>query len=68
MRRVGGQLVESHGVGAVQAEVVGVLVVRQRARHLGLLVDHLSGRGGAVIKQELPREARNLLFGSWSRT
>lgn len=58
MREVGGHLVESHGVGTVQAEVVGVLVVRQRTRHLGLLVDHLSGPGEAVVKRDLPREAR----------
>lgn len=66
MRGVGGQLVESHSVGAIQAEVVGMLVVRQRARHLGLLVYHLSVKGGAVIKQNFCRrlEKKNLLFGS----
>lgn len=49
MREVGGHLVESHGVGTVVGEVVGVVVVRQRARHLGLLVDHLSAPGDTYL-------------------
>lgn len=62
VRQVAGHVVKSHGVWAVKTDVVGVVVVWQRAGHLGLLVNHLSGT--LVIKKDISGEAICKSLGS----